>query len=201
MDYKKYSLEQLENWLHDAITAGEASAQEIYETIKKVVEEEHTIYKNHASKCYDLLSFLNGNGNHLNFTDFTNHSSSSSYAGDTIVFGNPTQDSVNNFWEEHYYPEEVKDYGMSYWGHSDLEYGLANSTLTEDRISNFPGEQSKVKKWVLPVEVDGPSGEYYVTFPEDMLDQLGWEEGDTLEYNDNKDGSFTIKKENKVGTI
>jgi hypothetical protein len=40
-----------------------------------------------------------------------------------------------------YYPEEVKDDGMRPWGHSDLEYMIANPTLTEDRISNFPGEQ------------------------------------------------------------
>ena len=32
--------------------------------------------------------------------------------------------------------------GMMPWGHSDLEYGLANPTLTEDRNSNFPGENT-----------------------------------------------------------
>lgn len=32
--------------------------------------------------------------------------------------------------------------GMMPWGHSDLEYALANPTLTEDRNSNFPGENT-----------------------------------------------------------
>ncbi len=30
MDYKKYSLEQLENWIHNAVSCSEASPQEIY---------------------------------------------------------------------------------------------------------------------------------------------------------------------------
>ena len=36
--------------------------------------------------------------------------------------------------------------------------------------------------------------ELYFEFPEDLLKRLGWEEGDDLQFNDNKDGSFTIKK-------
>ena len=32
--------------------------------------------------------------------------------------------------------------GMMPWGHSDLEYGIANPTLTENRNSNFPGENT-----------------------------------------------------------
>ncbi len=61
-DYKKYSLEKLEEWIHDAVSCAEASPQEIYDTIKKVVEENYHIYKNHTERCYELLALLNGNG-------------------------------------------------------------------------------------------------------------------------------------------
>lgn len=125
--------------------------------------------------------------------------------------------------------------GMPPWGHSDLEYGFANSILTKDRVSNFPGEQyteeelnamcdaaestkqhsaeaqlsdaiddddeylqalselNKNKTWIVPVE-ETPDGETLITFPDDLIKQVGWEQGDELEWIDNKDGSFTLKK-------
>jgi hypothetical protein len=94
-----------------------------------------------------------------------------------------------SFWEENYYPE--------------------------DRISNFPGEQyteeelnamcdeaekqetDKVKRWVLPVEIDGGSGEYFLQLPDDLLDQVKWKENDTLSWENNKDGTFTLRKVTK----
>ena len=50
------------------------------------------------------------------------------------------------------------------------------------------------KKWILPVEIDAASGEYYLTLPDDLLDSIGWKEGDTLQYVDNKDGTFSVRK-------
>jgi len=60
-DYKKYSLENLENWMHDAISAGEATPQEIYDVIVGVVKENYYIYKQKTSEAYELLALLNGN--------------------------------------------------------------------------------------------------------------------------------------------
>jgi hypothetical protein len=119
------------------------------------------------------------------------------------------------------------------WGHSDLEYGLAN----QDRVSNFPGEQytdeeldamcaaaensviratessmfgddiisfdlpqekpDKVVRWQLPVECDGPSGEYYITFPDDLLEAANLKEGEEVEWVDNGDGTFILRKPQK----
>ena len=41
----------------------------------------------------------------------------------------------------------------------------------------------------LTVDDDG-----VITFPDEMIESLGWKEGDMLEWIDNKDGSFTLKK-------
>ena len=88
------------------------------------------------------------------------------------------------------------------WGLSDLEYEFDNSTLTQDRESNFPGEQcgsaknDKVIRWQLPVEADGPSGEYYITFPDDLLEAANLEEGDEVEWVDNDNGTFILRKVN-----
>ena len=71
-NYKKYSLENLENWLHDAMSAGEASPQEIYDVILDVVKDNYYTYKKHASEAYELLALLNGgkkNNSHQEMID------------------------------------------------------------------------------------------------------------------------------------
>jgi hypothetical protein len=161
-DYKKHSLKQVETWVRDALVSAEVSPQEIYDTIKGVVNEEYHYFKHHTGRCYDLLALLNGNGKgHIKGWDA---------------------------WEKTYYPEEVKDDGMRPWGHSDLEYLVANQ------------KKDKVKKWVLPVEVvrdeDTDKDEYCVTFPEDLLEAANLKEGDRVEWIDQGDGSYLIKKVN-----
>ena len=37
-----------------------------------------------------------------------------------------------------------------------------------------------------------------ITFPNEMMEELGWKEGDVLEWIDNKDGSFLLKKDEGV---
>jgi hypothetical protein len=54
-------------------------------------------------------------------------------------------------------------------------------------------DQNKISG-IVPVEMDPITGELYITFPEKLVQKLSWEEGDTLEWIDNFDGSFTIKK-------
>jgi bifunctional DNA-binding transcriptional regulator/antitoxin component of YhaV-PrlF toxin-antitoxin module len=45
------------------------------------------------------------------------------------------------------------------------------------------------KKYIVPVDDEG-----VITFPDELMDALDWKAGDTLEWIDNKDGSFTLKK-------
>ena len=60
-DYKKYALGQVENFLYDAMST-DATPQEIYDTIRGVVEDNYYTYKKSASEAYELLGLLNGNG-------------------------------------------------------------------------------------------------------------------------------------------
>jgi hypothetical protein len=174
-DYKTYSLSKLEDWVCDAISSGEASPQEIYDTIKNVVQEQYDYYKDGAEKTNELLALLNGHR------------------------------PIENYEP----PQEHR------------EYGLANPTLTQDRNSNFPGEnticdstntssacktswnsfwedntskEDKVIRWHLPVEVDTASDDYYVQFPDDLLEAANLKENDLVEWVDNFDGSWTLKK-------
>ena len=63
-------------------------------------------------------------------------------------------------------------------------------------MMNILKKKDKVVKWQLPVEVDGPSGEYFFTFPDDLLEATDLNEGDQIEWIDQGDGSYLIKKVN-----
>jgi antitoxin component of MazEF toxin-antitoxin module len=186
-NYKKYSLENLEKWVEDALNSAEASPQEIYDCIRKVVEDNYYCYKNQTSRCYELLALLNGNGKgHIPAYD-EYVEKQENLVCDKEDSSPECKKSWSSFWEEHYYPEEVKDDGMRPWGHSDLEYHVAN-------------KKDKVKKWILPVEADGSSGEYFVTFPDDLLEAANLKEGDQVEWVDQGDGSYLLKKVEKQMT-
>jgi bifunctional DNA-binding transcriptional regulator/antitoxin component of YhaV-PrlF toxin-antitoxin module len=83
---------------------------------------------------------------------------------------------------------------MPPWGHSDMEA----LKYTEEELNAMcdaatSAKKGKVNKWILPVDDD-----YNITFPEDLLEQTGWKEGDILEWIDQGDGSFKmVKKEKK----
>jgi hypothetical protein len=93
----------------------------------------------------------------------------------------------NSFWEENYYPEEVKDDCMPPWGHSDME---ALSQQKED----------KVVKWVLPIErkIEDGIDDYYIQFPDDLLEAANLKPGDEIEWVDRGDGSYLLRKPNVI---
>jgi hypothetical protein len=168
-DYKKYSLEKLEEWIHDTLN-GDATPQEIYDVIKGVVDEQYHYHKLHASRCYELLALLNGNGRgHIKAYD----------------------DYVDN--------------GMKPWGHSDLEYLTANKKKDEvehhlkDGYSWTPlPKNDEVQKWRLPVQLEGLTGDLYVNLPDDLLEKVGWKEGDMVEYVPSENGFYVMRKVNGI---
>lgn len=50
------------------------------------------------------------------------------------------------------------------------------------------------KTWTTTLEEDGRTGDLLLPFPPELLNQMGWAENDVLEWFDNHDGTFTIKK-------
>jgi len=110
-DYKKYSLEKLETWVTDALTSAEASPQEIYGTIRRVVEEEYYCFKNHTSRCYELLALLSGNGNQI--------------IEQVKAQGIWDKEDIEAVLKEREYYEP----SMPPWGHSDMEYLVNQSKV------------------------------------------------------------------------
>jgi len=57
--------------------------------------------------------------------------------------------------------------------------------------------EKNMKTFTVQIKFDVREGDYYIPLPEDMLSdiaELGWTTNDDLEWIDNKDGSFSIKK-------
>ena len=55
-----------------------------------------------------------------------------------------------------------------------------------------------MKSWTLTLEEDSETGDLVLPFTEEILKELGWREGDVLEWVDNKDGSWSlVKKKSK----
>jgi len=53
---------------------------------------------------------------------------------------------------------------------------------------------SKQTQWTLPIQEDPETGEFILEFPDAVLEETGWEFGDTIKWIDNGDGSWTLKK-------
>lgn len=53
-------------------------------------------------------------------------------------------------------------------------------------------------KAILDVKYREDTDEHFIEIPEDMLDHVGWKEGDTLSWEDNKDGSWTLSKKKET---
>jgi len=50
------------------------------------------------------------------------------------------------------------------------------------------------EKHIVKLQEDPESGDLILPFPEGMLEEMGWREGDTLDFESKDDGSFYITK-------
>lgn len=55
------------------------------------------------------------------------------------------------------------------------------------------------KVYETTVEYDDDFNEYRMTIPDELLENLGWEEGDVLEWHTNKDGTVLVERIDDFG--
>ena len=87
--YRKYSLEQLDNWVHDALNCEDLTPQDIYDTIVKCVDDSVEYHKKNLTKSIELLSLLKGHRN----IDFVEEYS-------TTPFSPVSEKDWTDFWEQ-----------------------------------------------------------------------------------------------------
>ena len=96
--YKKYSLEQLDNWLFDSMNCEDLTPQDIYNTVVNCVEQNAEHHKKHLKKNIELLSLLKGNRSvDLDYTATGEKFPTTTEATD--------KDWID-FWEETFTPQE-----------------------------------------------------------------------------------------------
>jgi len=237
-DYKKYSLENLEKWMSDALLSSEATPQEIYDVIRGVVHEEYHYFKHQTGRCYELLALLGGTNNLQEQVkaqgDVWDKEDVGAILAEREYYEGVNQDKIlscdkddqspecqkswNDFWEEvdekhsreynlreaEYYNkraqldaefEKIKAAGGYEWtppiDNSKSKYYYEYNRNDVNRKNPF---KDKVVKWQLPVEIDGTSGEYYIQFPDDLMKAANIKENDTVEWIDQGDGSYLLKK-------
>jgi hypothetical protein len=107
--YKKYVLEHLENWVHDAITTEDVTSQEVYDVIVKCIEINVKYHKDNFDKNAELLSLLKGHRPSV-FDASAHEFDNYEYDAAGAKFPKATKKDWVDFWEETYYPEEHKQY-------------------------------------------------------------------------------------------
>lgn len=55
-----------------------------------------------------------------------------------------------------------------------------------------------IEKWVLDVKYDNKTDDTYIELPDALMKEAGWNLGDDIEWIDNKDGSWTMRKIEKT---
>jgi len=185
-DHKDYSLKQLENFLYDAMSA-DATAQEIYDVIKGVVEDNYNVYKNATQKAFQLHALLNGiDVGHIS---------------DAISRGNKIHQEVEDLLQE--YPvskveEKLKTPIQQNPQYTDEEMDTMTASEEKELISKGyfkeNGSWKKPKIWTVEIQMDGLTGDAIIPIPDEVMDLVEWNLYDTLEWIDNKDGSWIIRK-------
>jgi hypothetical protein len=208
MDYKKYSLEHLETWLYDAMSCGNATPQEIYDLIIKVVKDEYYTYKKQASEAYELLALLNGNNIPDSIKDQVKETGEVWDKEDKILScdKDDTSPECKGAWNDFWASNNTTEYNLreaEYYNKRvqlDVNYNdmiSSGYTMTDDGIWIKEEIKDKVVKWQLPVQVDGLTGDCFIEFPDDLLEAANLKEGDTVNWIDRGDGSFELRKVTK----
>jgi len=140
------------------------------------------------------------------------------------------KDAWNDFWES-YYPEEHQQYteeelnAMCDKASSDeekekcREYNLREAEYYDKRVKpdmNYqeaiaagwrmtddgiwmPPQETPKKKWILPVEQ--VHDDYFVSFPDDLLEAAKLKESDVVEWVDNGDETYTLRNKTMSNTL
>jgi len=216
--YKKYSLEQLDNWVNDALNCEDLTPQDIYDTIVNVVDESVEYHKKYLTKSIELLSLLKGH-RPVEF-DYTEIDEPWDYTATGEKFPRVSNTDWENFWaaeDNSQYTEEEMDAMCERAATENdkeqcREYNLREAEYYNKRAqldadyeaikaaggydwTPLPTED-KVKKWRLPVQQSSVDGvdDYYIEFPDDLLEAANLKEGDSIEWVDQGDGSYILKK-------
>lgn len=128
---------------------------------------------------------------HSDLEYFSKHSGSTD--DDKIIFKTDGEDRTPK-WDSFWVKKDPVT-GYNYQG-STVSSKYTDEEL--DAMCDAAEKEDKVKKWVLPVEeckdADTDETEYFIQFPDDLLEAANLTVGDQVEWVDKGDGSYLLKK-------
>lgn len=74
-------------------------------------------------------------------------------------------------------------------------WDLQNNAWIVVKTANIHSLEILPEQWSVIIEEDPLTGELILPLPEDLLRIQGWNEGDTIVWIDNKDGTWSIQKD------
>jgi len=207
-DYKKYSLQKLEEWVHDSINCDDITAQEIYDVVKDAISSNIEYHQNYLDKNKKLKDLIDCKYNWSDFWEENYYPEEShNYTEEELdaMCDKAKSDEENDGWTKEHYEAIVEEFSrndptrLKYEGGWVYESPDGGKTVTKRK----PGSTEKIvvqkeekKSWTLPVEesiIDGVR-DYYITFPDDLLKAADLKEGDSVVWVDRKDGSYEMRK-------
>ena len=98
-------------------------------------------------------------------------------------------------WAETVTKVHQQEYSFSSTQDTSTEYKGAWNGFWEEEP-----KQDKVVKWVLPIErkIEDGIDDYYIQFPDDLLEAANLKPGDEIEWVDMNDGTFILRKPNVI---
>jgi hypothetical protein len=124
------------------------------------------------------------------------------HISDAISRGNKIHQEVEDLLQE--YPvskveEKLKTPIQQNLQYTDEEMDAMTAAEEKELIAKgfikVNGFWQKPKtSWVVGVQVDGLSGDAIIPIPDDLSDIAGWDVDDELEWHDQGDGSYIIRK-------
>jgi hypothetical protein len=58
-EYKDYSMEKLDEWIHDVLSNDQVESSEIYDVIKKCIQQNIDYHQKQLNKCNSLMEMIN----------------------------------------------------------------------------------------------------------------------------------------------
>ena len=100
-------------------------------------------------------------------------------------------------WTETVTKVHQQEYSVSSTQDTSTEYKGAWNGFWEEEP-----KQDKVVKWVLPIErkIEDGIDDYYIQFPDDLLEAANLKAGDEIEWVDMNNGTFILRKPNVIET-
>jgi len=218
-DYKKYSLQHLDEWIHDALNCDEIAPKEIYDTILNVVNDSIEYHRNNLDRGVELLSLLKGHrpieigeATDKDWEDFwesTEEVSKEQWAHpESSLYKHLqyTEEELNAMCDAAEDKEKCREYNLReaeyYTKRAELDakwkpVSVPSQPLYVSEDGDVWGldngvKKDRVVKWQLPVQQN--EEDYFVEFPNDLLEAANLKEGDTVEWVDNGNGSYLLKK-------